>query len=420
MGVARDSLATMGFAKDRSMELQNRDFDEVPGNLCVDHLSDTALRELLTESVGQVCAVCGESDRATVLLDDLVVAVKEAVDWYFGDPVSPSGDGNPSEPDAVDVIGWICADAFDAAHSDAIIDRIAGALVAHGGFATWPNDRHTFLEWRWYKYTRFVRETVRFVFGAPRGNAPREVAELLEDLTSYLLDSSTGLLQRVPLDLRVFRGRLAEDASRIPPDADALGPPPIGKAAANRMSPAGISLFYGSEDPQTAIAEIAGHGPEPFAVIGEFRTTRALHILDFTQQASQPGSVFDPSKREAIVMHSFLQSFVDEVTRPVIPDGREHVEYAPTQVLTEYLRWTSTTIVDGIAFPSAANPGKKTYVLFYGRDEVADSGRARDNHVLVLDPGAVNGYDVKRSYRGLLRPGALTAPQRCPTCSRPS
>jgi hypothetical protein len=40
------------------------------------------------------------------------------------------------------------------------------------------------------------------------------------------------------------------------------------------MSPAGVSLFYASEDEQTAIHEIAGHGVKPHAVVGRFRNTR--------------------------------------------------------------------------------------------------------------------------------------------------
>ena len=51
-------------------------------------------------------------------------------------------------------------------------------------------------------------------------------------------------------------------------DASKLGSPPLEKASANRMSPAGISMFYGCDDVETVVAEISSHTERHFAVIG--------------------------------------------------------------------------------------------------------------------------------------------------------
>jgi RES domain len=58
----------------------------------------------------------------------------------------------------------------------------------------------------------------------------------------------------------------------------------------------------------------------------------------------------------------------------VIPDGRQHIEYTPTQVLTEYLRWMPENRIDGIARPSAQT-GEKTHVLFFDSKAFADADR---------------------------------------------
>jgi hypothetical protein len=58
----------------------------------------------------------------------------------------------------------------------------------------------------------------------------------------------------------------------------------------------------------------------------------------------------------------------------VIPDGRQHIEYTPTQVLTEYLRWMPENRIDGIALPSAQT-GEKTHVLFFDSKAFADADR---------------------------------------------
>lgn len=77
-------------------------------------------------------------------------------------------------------------------------------------------------------------------------------------------------------------------------------------------------------------------------------------------------------------MMMFLDGFVKNITRPVIPDGRQHVEYTPTQVLTEYLRWASPHPFDGIALPSA-QAGEKTYVFFRGPEGIIADGSERSD-----------------------------------------
>ena len=152
-----------------------------------------------------------------------------------------------------------------------------------------------------------------------------------------------------------------------------LQPPPPEKAAANRMSPAGIPMFYASDDLQTAIAEIAGHSWQPYALVGAFHSTRRLRLLDLTRRPAFP-SYFDEARHAELGLAQFVKLFVYAITRPVIPDGRQHIEYTPTQVLTEYLRWMPENPIDGIALPSAQT-GKKTYVLFFDSKSFADADR---------------------------------------------
>lgn len=113
-------------------------------------------------------------------------------------------------------------------------------------------------------------------------------------------------------------------------------------------------------------------------------------------------------------MARFLSSFINYITTPVIPDGRQHVEYAPTQLLTEYLRWVPQPKLDGIALPSAQT-GERTYVLFFDRSDCATVGDPAAHYgagftrldigadaspTLVLDPEGVITYRVVRRYEG--------------------
>ena len=161
--------------------------------------------------------------------------------------------------------------------------------------------------------------------------------------------------------------------------------------------------MYASADPQTAIAEIAGHGVEPFAITGQFDSVRTLFILDLTKRPdlSKAGSLFDSSCWDRLRMIMFFDGFVEHITRPVIPDGRQHIEYTPTQVVTEYLRWTSPHPLDGIALPSAQT-GEKTYVFFCGTEGIVDEHIDRTGAMFRFIPNGTGVYRVERSYRGEL------------------
>ena len=67
-----------------------------------------------------------------------------------------------------------------------------------------------------------------------------------------------------------------------------LGPPPEENASQNRMSPAGISMFYVSEDPNTALAEIRAR-TGGFSV-GCFRLTRPALVLDLSTMPPIPST----------------------------------------------------------------------------------------------------------------------------------
>src|SRR5712692_1043203 len=62
------------------------------------------------------------------------------------------------------------------------------------------------------------------------------------------------LVRELPAGTRFFRGRVGPKTKPYR-SARKLGPPPQGRTIANRMSPAGIPMFYGALDEFTAIAE---------------------------------------------------------------------------------------------------------------------------------------------------------------------
>jgi hypothetical protein len=173
----------------------------------------------------------------------------------------------------------------------------------------------------------------------------------------------------------VFRTRVhCSDAT--PSTAAELGPPPQEKAnQSNRMSPAGIVMFYGAFDRITAILETfqrERRGATASAIsIGQFATKRHLTVLDLTALGSIPSFwESNPDYRNGI---RFLHDFVDELTQPISRDGMEHIDYVPTQIVTEYFRHRFRTesgeSLHGIVYPSSRKGAGSACVLFFTRED---------------------------------------------------
>lgn len=71
------------------------------------------------------------------------------------------------------------------------------------------------------------------------------------------------------------------------------------------------------------------------------------HQADRFDQHSAAPSIFDPAGRVQYFGLRFLQQFVGDVTLPVELDGREHIDYVPTQVFTEYVRYAFLSMSRG-------------------------------------------------------------------------
>jgi hypothetical protein len=69
----------------------------------------------------------------------------------------------------------------------------------------------------------------------------------------------------------------------------------------------------------------------------------------------------------------FSIDFIADISKPVknIKDKTIHLEYIPTQVLTEYFRFLYEDKIDGIKYPSSYNQGENI-VLFINQSNVCD------------------------------------------------
>jgi hypothetical protein len=135
--------------------------------------------------------------------------------------------------------------------------------------------------------------------------------------------------------------------------------------------------------------EAVVHKSAEKVLVGGFRTTRVLRILDFRRlEAARFAelSYFDPQHAEQRERAVFLRRLHDLISRPVVP-GHED-EYLITQTLTEYLAHVHLPAFDGVIFQSVQRQGGANMVLF-GRDAlepVIDSTEEDSGELPLLTP----------------------------------
>lgn len=228
----------------------------------------------------------------------------------------------------------------------------------------------------WEYFRKVVMHERRYFFmddqGDPDDAEVFSPAEILQTVFEYARDM--GLFREFPAGSRIVRARKEGDGERYDSPGE-LGPPPyVAAKQANRMSPAGIPMFYGCDDDDTALLEVA-EGPGNYA-LGTFKTMRPAVLLDLTNIPEVPG-LFEPvhdfqevDPRRAL---RFLHHISREISRWVEKDDRVHIEHVPTQVVTEFIRarvMLGTSRVDGIRYNSSVNEGHSSYVLFADQSNV--------------------------------------------------
>lgn len=172
-----------------------------------------------------------------------------------------------------------------------------------------------------------------------------------------------GLFTNLPAGIEFFRARTyANDPP--PTGAEEFGPPPAQLAKASRMSAAGIPMLYAALEPLTAESEVPTESGERIA-LGSFVSTRPLLVLDL-RKVRVP-SVFDEQHGKYRESYLFLKTVAARISDPIVRDGREHVDYVPTQAFAEYLRFEfrpDGDRVDGVLFASSRQPNGSCVTLF--------------------------------------------------------
>ena len=372
-------------------------FDEGLAEFVADHASHT------------VCDFCErqEDEDFSASLGDVIEHMEECIYQEYTDAAGEL----PFESRGGGFLGaesWDGADLLDHLGFHVESDDLQASVASAFSDQEWCRVRPFRLPGRerllhgWEAFKRAVKHQRRYTFWSMERENEADydsmpVGGMLALIGKYVRDAH--LVKSLPMAKRVWRARVHAASISISQARD-LSPPPEELARQpNRMSPAGVVMFYGAEDFDTACAESVV--PERAAgkcVTGAvFTTTKEMQILDLVDLPGFP-SFFKLGTSEYRHILHFLHRFAQDVAGKVPRDGTEHLDYVPTQAFTEYVRYELALAggksIDGIRYKSSAN-GHPCYVLFCGQAECLSSpATASRQQWMAFDASSLRTEDV--------------------------
>ena len=354
---------------------------------------DRFLRSVIRNNISQkICSYCKSKRRKAAPTSSIMDSVLRGVKYSFNDEANA---GCPYDSDfpidyllSEDVLNRVL-DSEGLDWPEQLVVDVARAFLNNGWVDAPDGDwmgsyLHERLYWSWNSFSDAVKHRSRFHFhisnrGACRwGNDLIRVHEMLPFIGSLIRKHR--MVKTISTDLKLHRVR----PGKHPKNEAELGPPPRKMVGAGRMNPAGIPYFYLAFDKRTALAETRVK-PNDYFTIGTWSSNRELHVIDLSKLPDRP-SVFS-GKHGAYELINFLHKFVEEISKPIEHDGREHIEYLPTQVVSEYFsqvfKWGARKRVDGLIYSSSVIDVGRNLVVFPS----IDSDVNNFNFMKIVDAG---------------------------------
>lgn len=368
--------------------------------VCKECFSDEGIRAFIEDSREfSSCDFCGaeSDDDIATPLESVLDFIKESIEREYDDAANwlpyESAEGGYlgvtyDGDDFIHMFGIDLPNDKDDALYDAVVGHLNDCVWCERGPFSLNDEQNA--EFSWRRFCKIVKHERRFFFMEQPHDLMGETlapAELLEWMLHYA--EGIGLVEEYPEGLTLCRARPNGRRGPWTTPAD-LGPPPEADAKQpNRMSSAGIVMFYGSESVETALRETSSR-PGTFS-IGRFQTTKRTRLLNLSDLPPLPSifeSVSDSAEVDPRRAVRFLKHIAGEISLPIERNDRVHIEYVPTQVVTEFVRIQhlkgGVAPIDGILYTSAVHPGCYSCVLFATQQNVygtAAAGATRDGDV---------------------------------------
>lgn len=356
--------------------------------VCASCIEDPALRDVVQGSLSsRKCDYCGKTAQNEISCELNIITdyMENLIEEEYCDPAdelsfnSKEGGYQGECLDTEDLLRYqLGFEVADESLFNDIVRNFRCEYWCQKNYYSLTNLQAQMFSWR--DFCQTVKSQRRYTFWTDYDKEEREIeegvlptAEVLHSFSRIIQNNETTLAKGT-----CFWRVQVLNRNEIPEVPNRFTAPPTDKAViANRMSPAGISMFYGAADITTAYEEVVEpsilNGKKVWAI--QFESFVPLNFLDLTSMPDLP-SYFSMRLDEGKSDIWFMTFFKNEIAKPIDRDDRQHIEYVPTQVFTEYVRYEMKTAsgepFHGIVYPSSKT-GEACYVIF------ADQGQCLDN-----------------------------------------
>lgn len=369
----------MGQVKQMMLEENDYDLGYIKDTfVCSNHIDDYAIREFIKKSdAKEKCSYCNKKRKVVSfrdLMEEILFGVRfqyeDAANWMSYDSREGGYLGNTyTNYELIEQLLEIDNYNLQEDISNGIAD-----IVWSSRYDYWSTEGEL-LEDNWSLFKDVVKHKNRYLFTKSNKFKTEEDNRHPFDIFQDISDSvkPLNLLNRISVNDELYRVRQHELITDVKSFVDIASTPKDKSIYSNRMSPAGISMFYGSFDKDTSAKETIDRNNENAKYIstGIFKTKKEINVIDFSKL--EYVSIFDRGKQQYYYISQFLNLFINDLAKKIEKDGKEHIEYVPTQIVTEYFRYPFSeeldVKIDGVIYPSSKNVGKKAFVLFFDAEE---------------------------------------------------
>lgn len=337
------------------------------------------------------CDYCGSKNVNVCAVEDVGHFIMQGVERYYEDAANQvsyvSADGGYQLPtlDIEDILleeQCIFGDSLDDPHVllEDLVSNDGTPYVRRDPYGPPSGDPDEIRYWENFCKTVKTKKRFTIFLSSPEENHYdySQPKEFLNHLTKNFMPTLIDVLQP---QTKIYRARI-DNGTRKWSHKDLTSPPPQ-NSRHSRMSPSGISFFYGGLTPDVCIHEVGPRVAEN-VVVAEFEVIKRLFVLNLTKVIESRRSIFDPEYSFSYEEYfkPFLEHFVKDISRPIRKSDNE-IEYVPTQVFTEFIKITNfrsyyynpddngkgnDVFIDGILFKSSVMKGGINLVLFRGPD----------------------------------------------------
>ena len=348
-------------------------------HVCSKHIEDYAIKNFIKSkgSKGN-CSYCSDF-RSIVTLKELMEFLMKGINKHFEDAAeymsydSSEGGYLGKTIDKYDLINDLL-DINDYNLQEDITEAVSDSI-------TWSDpsqfysDERDLLEAQWDLFKKVVKHKSRYLFSHTSKFKTDEDNQKAYDVFKQISKGiiPLGLIKSVSRETKLYRVRHHKISEKIVKFKD-IASTPIDKAIySNRMSPAGISMFYCAFENETAFKETIDLDDKKKKRITSaiFKNKNELKLIDLSKLKQI--SIFDRKMKDYYFLNLFLKAFVIDLSKTIKHDGKEHIEYVPTQIVTEFFRFpfseTKKIDINGIIYPSSKNLGYNACVLFFDAEE---------------------------------------------------